>query len=417
MRGFQQTPEPLRLTSGTTLILAPDPTATATAIAVSIRIGGLEQRRQGGIGALLARMLGGDSQGRTPELLQRDVDGFGALGTLYDGSQLLAWSVCPPTEQALVQSAQALLLNTIAQPRFTDEALERARRDQLRALALQEEELVPRLFRALRGRALGLEQSIQGDPATLARLTTDDVQAFYRQFCTPERTTIAVVGRFEPETARRWVETSLSVGDWNQRPAGARELLPTISPIPEGLRDRIVPSLSGISAVAVSYLLPGLSQPEARADGAALQVLDAILGLGKSCRLFRVRDDQALGYEVRSLLQPGREATLWTTYLLGTQPVLTLREGLLATLHAARKAPITESELTRARTLLLAQRSQQRQLVLTRARALTWAETCGQGAVAELEFVRRIEAVKRGDVERVAERLLGGNPAIVRTGA
>lgn len=408
--------EPLRLPSGTTLVIVPDPSATATAITASIRIGGVEQRRQPGVGALLARMLGGDSQGRTPELLQRDVDGFGALGTLYDGNQLLAWSVCPPTEAALVQSAQTLLLNTLAQPRFTDDTLALARADQLRALALQEAELVPRLLRALRARAFGTEFSIQGDPGSLAHLSVGDVKGFYERFCTPERTTVAVVGKFAPEVARRWVETSLSVGDWNQRPAGMKELIPSQDPVPANLRDRVLSGLPGVSAAGVSFLLPGLSQSEARADWFALVVLDAIVGLGKACRLFRLRDDQSLGYEVRSVLLPGRDSTLWTGYLLGNRDPRELRDGLLKTLKGLGQNPgITDSELARAKTLLLAQRSQQRQLVLARARALSWAETSGLGAAAELEFPRRIEAVKRSDVERVAQTLFGGNPVVVRT--
>ena len=407
--------EPLRLPSGTTLVLVPDPSAPATAIAASVRLGGIEQRRQGGAGPLLARMLGGDSQGRTPELLQRDVDGFGALGTLYDGNQLLAWSVCPPTEAALVQSAQTLLLNTLAQPRFTEETLVQARTDQLRALALQEEELLPRLLRTLRTRAFGSDFSIQGDPASLQRLTVGDIKSFYAHFCTPERTTIAVVGKFAPEVARRWVETSLSVGDWNQRPAGVKELLPTIDPVPPGLRDRMISSLPGISAAGVGFLFPGLSKAEARADWPALLVLDAVLGQGKACRLFRLRDDNALGYEVRSVLLPGRDATLWASYILGNQSSLAMRDGLLKTLSQLRQAPPTDGELTRAKTLLLAQRSQQRQLVLPRARALITAETSGLGAAMELEFTKRIEAVKRSDVERVAQTLFGSNPVVVRT--
>ena len=411
----QSTIEPVRLPGGTTLVIVPDSTAPATAIVASVRIGGVEQRLQIGVATLLARLLGGDSQGRTPELLLRDVEGFGALGTSYDGSQLTAWSVCPPTEAALVQSAQTLLLNTLAQPRFTSEALEQARLEQLRAVTLWDEDLVPRLLRALEARALGTELLVQGDEVSLRRLSVADIQAFYGRYCTPERTTVAVVGKFEAQVARRWVETSLSVGDWNQRPMGAKELLPQTEPIPPGLRDQLVPAVAGISALAVGYLFPGLGRAEGRADWAALLVLDAVLGLGKACRLFRLREDQALAYEVRSVLLPARDRTLWAAYLLGNQDPARMKEALLKTLSELPRKPITEGELGRARALLIAQHNQQRQLVLARARALASAESSGLGAAFELEFSRRIEAVKRTDVERVARTLLGGNPAVVRT--
>ena len=411
----QDTIEPIRLPSGTTLVIVPDSSAPATAIVASVRIGGVEQRRQAGIAALLARMLGGDSQGRTPELLQRDVEGFGVLGTQYDGNHLALWSVCPPTEAALVQSAQALLLNTLAQPRFTEGALEQARTDQLRAVTLWGEDLVPRLLRDLQARALGTELAVQGDSESLRRVSIADVQSFYGRYCTPERTTIAVVGKFEADVARRWVETSLNIGDWSQRSISTKELLPTTEPVPPGLRDRFVPSLRGVSALAAGYLFPGLSQPSARADWAALLVLDAVLGLGKACRLFRLRDDQALAYEVRSQLLPARDATLWSAYLLGNQDPALMKQALLKTLAEAALKPILEIEIARAKALLLAQRNQQRQLVLTRARTLVWAESSGLGAAFELEFTRRIEAVKHSEVERVARTLLTGNPVIVRT--
>ena len=412
----QSAMEPIRLPGGTTLVVIPDSTAPATAIAVSVRIAGVELRRQPGVAALLARMLGGDSQGRTPELLQRDVEGLGALGTGYDGNQLTVWSVCPPTEEALVQSCQTLLLNSLAQPRFTNEALEVARTDQLRALALYEEELVPRLVLALRARALGTEFSVQGDETSLKRLSVADVRGVFTRYCTPERTTVAVVGKVEPEVARRWVETNLSAGDWNQRPAGAKEQLPATAPIPPGLRDRVLTGTPpGIAALGVAYLYPGLSQPEARADWAALRVLDAILGAGKACRLFRLRDEQSLGYEVRSQLLPARDALLWVAYVLGKQDPAAMKTGLLTTLADSTRQPFTDAELLRAKNLLLTQHTQQRQLVLSRARALAWAETCGLGAASELELARRIEAVKRTDVERVAKTLLSGNPAIIRT--
>ncbi len=412
----QNTIEPLRLPGGTTLVVMPDVSAPATAIAVSVRIAGVELRRQSGVATVLARLLGSDSQGRTPELLQRDAEGLGALGTAYDGNQLTAWSVCLPTEEALVQSCQTLLLNFLAQPRFTDEALDLARTDQLRALALYEEGLVPRLILALRARALGTEFSVQGDEESLKRLTVSDIRTVYTRYCTPERTTVAVVGKVDPEVARRWVEVNLSAGDWSQRPLGAKELMPATQPIPAGLRDRVLTGTPpGISALGVAYLYPGLSLPEARADWAALRVLDTILGGGKACRLFPLRDAQSLGYEVRSLLLPARDTTLWVAYVLGNQDPAAMKAGLLATLADALKKPFTDAELLRAKILLQTQHTQQRQLVLSRARALAWAETSGLGAASELELARRIEAVKRTDIERVAKTLLSGNPAIVRT--
>ena len=410
--------EPLRLASGSTLIVVPDPTVPATAIAVSFRIGWAEQRRQVGIASLLARMLGSDSVVRTPELLQRDVEGFGALGIQYDGSALTTWTVCAPTEAALVESAQTLLLNVVAQPRFSDQIFERARQEQRRALLLAEEGLLTQLIFSLRARAYGTEVSPFGDEASLARLTTGQVESFYRHFCSPERATIAVVGKTDVATARRWVETSLNAGDWERRAAGTKEVLSSPDPIPAGLRDRSLPrTLPGTAAVGLGYLFSGLADAGVRADWPALLVVDALLGQGKACRLFKVRDELALGYEVRTQVVPGRDGVLWAVYLLGHENPEAMKTALLQTLGQVAQGtkPFTDPELARAKTLLIHQHHQQRQLVLSRARALAWSESIGLGASFELEFEKRIESVKRSEIERVARTLLSGNPAVVRT--
>lgn len=410
--------EPLRLASGSTLIVVPDSTVSATAIAVSFRISWTEQRRQAGIASLLARMLGSDSVVRTPELLQRDVESFGALGIHYDGSTLTIWTVCQPTEAALAESAQTLLLNVVAQPRFSDQICERARAEQFRALQLSQEGLVAQLLLMLRARAFGTEMSPFGDEASLARLTTEQVESFYRHFCSPERATIAVVGKTDTATARRWVETSLNAGDWERRATGSKESIASPDPIPAGLRDRYLSAaLPGTAAVGLGYLAPGLAEAGARSDWAAFLVVDALLGQGKACRLFKLRDEQALGYEIRTQIVPGREGVLWVAYLLGHENPEAMKAALLQALGQVAKGtkPFTDPELARAKTLLINQHHQQRQLVLSRARALAWSESIGLSASFELEFSKRVEEVKRADIERVARTLLSGNPAVVRT--
>jgi zinc protease len=408
--------ESIRLDSGVTLIVVPDSSAPATAIAIGVRLGRSEERSQPGIASLLMRLLGSDSEGRPTSLLQRDVDGFGALGTEYDGNVLTGWTVCGPTEQGLSDATQTLLLNVFSQPRFSDPNLTTARQLQARALTLAEEGLLPSLLAAVRSRAFGTEATLFGDTQSLASVRVETVQAFYERFFRPDRTVVAVVGRTDLETAKRYVNTALGAGGYSDRTAGPKETLTLPEPVPSGLRDRVLSERSA-TALAVGYLAPGLALESTRTDWPTLMLLDAVLGGGKACRLFKLRDEKDLAYEVRTQLLPGRDASFWSAYVLGDVAPSVTKAALLALLTdlSSGKKPVTEAELNRARTYLLGRHTADRQLVLRRARAAAWTVAMGLDVRLETNLIRPLEAVTLADVNRLAKTIFGANPAFART--
>lgn len=406
--------ETFRLDNGTTLVVVPEPNAPVVSLAACVRAGALEEGNEPGIAALLTRCLGRESEARSSLLLQADVDAFGGFGAEYDGETIAAWVVSDPDPVEVARAAQTLLLNTLARPRFTEETLAVARAQQRRDLVLRRENFTVELLARLRNRATGVEVRLLGDEADVARLRASRVEAFHARWFRPDRTVVAVHGRGEPDSIRALVQTVLNVGGWNDLGPAPRTAAPPPEPVPDGLRDVVLERPGAFSAAGVAYLAPRAAVGPDR--HAALQVLDAALGGGKASRLFALRDRGGLGYEIRSVWTPGRAASVWSAYVLGTRSGPQMRDALLETTAALGKgtAPLGDAEVDRAKGFLIGQRRQTRQTAARRARASAWAEAMGLGDL-ERDYEARIGAVRRETVDALARELFATRPVVVRT--
>jgi predicted Zn-dependent peptidase len=149
-----------------------------------------------------------------------------------------------------------------------------------------------------------------------------------------------------------------------------------------------------------------------------LLLLDAVLGGGKSGRLFaRLRDGETepVGYDIKTLLTPNRAQSLWTVFVVGESAMKTSRDAITAEFNALADGtrPITAEELTRAKNYLKVRHQQGRQRLKERAFGIGWAETMGLDAAFDTDYAARLDTISLDDVNRMARRVLGGPPAIV----
>ena len=188
-----------------------------------------------------------------------------------------------------------------------------------------------------------------GSPEDLDNASLDDVKSFFRRFYTPNNASLAIVGDFDPDEARSLVEKYF--GDIPPGPHVERAF-------------RIDSSLSGAVDIA-SYdrvQLPRLymtwpTVPAFSNDQPALDMLEAILGDGRSSRLYR-----SLVYEKRS----AREVQVYhhDQEIAGEFIVQAtanpdhsleeLEEELLHQIEDIRSGNVDERELQRARNRIQA---------------------------------------------------------------
>lgn len=425
--------EALPLTSGARLVVIEEPASPLVAIDVFFRVGLGDEKETWGMNALLTRAWITEAQGRSKELLGWDIGRIGGnVGTYFDGDCAEIWAVSRADEASVREAAATLLLNLVTRPAFTDSAVEAARGSLLRDIAREQEDPMRYALDRLRARVwdqapysrapLGSEKTVRGITPTQAR-------EFYARYYRPDRAVIVVAGNIRPEAAKQIVEDNLNAGGWNEKGPSPAETPVRPETVPAGLRDRSVERRAPATTVMAGFLTPGTASSGSRTDYPALLVLDALLGGGKSARLFRtLRDTDGAAYEARSVLQASRQQGVLTGYVIAggqqkgadedaASSRARLRESLLREMRSLAASPdaITDADLSRAKAYLKGRHLRDRQRLKDRAFGAGWAEIMGLGAAFDTEYEKRIDAVTKEQVTRLAGVVLGSNPAVVYT--
>ena len=420
------------LPDGATLVTLPEPNAPGVVWDVFFRVGQGDEGPYHGIRSLLTRCWIGQTEWRSAPLLAGDLARVGAsVGTACGPDWTEVWGASGPDSYDVEKAAQTLFTNIIAGANFPRVAVEAARDEQIRALALRRDDLLFDVMDHAQGRAFGESPyalTPLGTEATVAAIPWAQAEKFYRRWFRPERAVIVAAGRITPDEARRRTMASLGAAGWDEgssvthTPVAAPPEKPVspVAALPEGLRDLRLSRRSPAGCVALAYLAPGLSGASGRGSYAALLVLDAILRGGKATRLFALRDRPdygvaPIGYEIRTVLLPGRGQSLWAVYVMGDRPAGEVRDRLRAALSALADGtqPLTDAEVARARVYLSARHGEARQRLRDRAFGVGWAETMGLGATFDTDYPFRLEAVTTEEVAHLAQKVLGANPAVV----
>ncbi len=427
-------PEVITLPSGATLIISPETDSPLAVIDIFFRVGYAEEQQAAadpGITSLLSRAWISQSEARGEELLGADIVALGGnVGASFGGDYTELYAVTLATEEAFQKAAQTLILNVIGQPTFPEAAVEEARQSQLRALQLENDQLLADTLSRLRRRLWDLSpytRSPLGTPESVRAITAQKVRTFYNKYFRPDRAVIVVAGNIPSERVRRIVEANISASGW----AGNRPKSPPVAALaPESLSqtppDVNVSRRARITFMMAGFLAPGTRQ--AAADYPALLLLEALVGGGKSSRLFRnLRDTKGIGYEVGSLLQPGMYQGLLAGYVA---TVTSSQQGpngaplsnpsdvsrsLIAEMKSLAARPPDEAEIARARALVKGRYALRHERLKERAFLLGWSEVMGLGAAFDTTFDARLDAVTPADLQRVIKSVLGGNHVLSMT--
>ena len=418
------------LGNGATLITLYEPDASLVAFDIFFRVGYAEERQAGaaeGIVPLLSRAWISSVEGRSAGRLARDIGAVGgSFGTAFGGDYVELYAVVPATRESVGNAAQTLVMNIIGRPEFSAEAVEEAKREQLRAIGLENDQIFNNTMSRLRARlwdASPYTRSPLGSESSVRALSPDTVKAFYSRYFRPDRAVIVVAGNIRPEDARRLIEANSNAAAWGEggksspvAPIAAEVLPRTPSDVQVSRRTRITFMMAG-------FLVPGTRE---RQDYPALLLLEALVGSGKGSRLFRnLRDARGIGYEVGAVLQPGMYQGLLAGYVAtatyrmgpaGPQPILEeVRKGLLGEMKSVLATPPDAEELARAKALVKGRYALRHERLKDRAWLLGWSEVMGLGADLDASFDARIDAVTPDQVQRLARRVLGANHVLALT--
>ncbi len=242
-----------------------------------------------------------------------------------------------------------------------------------------------------------------GSIADLEAATLDDVRAFHAVYYRPDNASLIVVGNFDPKTLDAWVDKYFAP---IARPAWPIPQVTAIEPVrtQPAVVDAYAPNVP-LPAVVISYPAP----PANSKDGAAIDVLDAVLSTGKSSRLYNalVYHQQAAEqvFSQPDLRQQGGLFIVGAILAAGHTP----DEGLAALqveIGRLRDAPVSATELAAAKNQLIAGVLRNRETIDGLGTEIGQAITVEGDAAKANADIADLDAVTADDVQRAAQTWL-----------
>ncbi len=379
--------------------------APTVAVRVYVKTGsiGEAERLGSGISHLYEHILhGGTTTTRTEKECATLLQAIGGSSNAYTRYDVTAYHVTTTPEHA--GTAIDLLADWMRNNVMDPAEVAREREVVQRELEKGEDEpatVLRHLYQATAFRTHPVRVPVIGYRENIARLTRDDLVAFYRERYVPNNAVVAVVGDLAKEEALALVKAAF--GPWERGPLPAFALPAE----PAQIAPRRAEREMGVATPKVRFGWPTV--PLHDPDLYALDVLAFVLGEGESSRLARrVVDEKRLARRA--------SATSWTPAFGAGQLHVDLDVDDAGRIDAALEAALEECEaaarhqhagdVERAIRLKRAERAAQVQSNEGRAEDLALSLIATGDPHFGDRYLERIERVKPEDVRAAARRYL-----------
>jgi zinc protease len=253
---------------------------------------------KGGTASLVAALLNQGTATRSAREIADAIDSIGGALDTGAGSDLTSASVLVMKDSFDV--GMNMLADVIRRPAFAPEEIERQRKQTIQSLgvSLEDPDFIARavLNRLIYGfHPYGFPDS--GMPATIEKITRDDLREFHRRYFAPNNSILAIVGDVTADEAM--AAATRVFGDW-QRQA----VQPPPLPDPPRPTRRVV-VIDKPDSVQTAVRVGQLAIPRKTPDYMSMDQAIRILGGEGSNRLFRVlRSERGLTYSASADLNP-----------------------------------------------------------------------------------------------------------------
>jgi zinc protease len=390
------------LPNGLRILLVEDHRVPSVAINVGYRVGGKDDPPgRSGFAHLFEHLMFKGTRNTSPETIDRLTEDIGGLNNAFTADDITNYYEVVPSnylETLLWAEADRLASLNVTEANFhTERDVVIGEYDQ-RILAEPYgmlDELVNREAYAVHP----YKRGVIGDPENLRAATLEDVVAFHRTYYRPDNAVLVVAGDFDPAQTNAWI-------DWYfgriPHPAEPVPRVTVVEPAQQAERTFTYRAANvPLPAIEYAYHIP----PWRHADSAALDVVETLLGMGKSSRLY-----QSLVYRSRVATSAGAQADLREhAGLFGLRAIAsagvaaaTLRAALDTEIAALQDELPSEDEMERVKTQIASSFVRGRQTYNSLAIALVRSAVERDDPGAVNTDLDRYRAVTASDVQRVA---------------
>ncbi len=396
------------LSNGIRVLLKRNPAVPLFSIHAAF-LGGLRYEDTGtnGTSNFMAEMFTRGTSNRSAEDIAVQIEGLGGTVDGFSGKNSVGVTLSSLSEN--FEGALDIFSDVILNPSFSDEEMERGRREILAALEKQQDNLTGKTVRNFlktlflkhpyRFNVLGTEENVSG-------FNSADILGFYERVIRPENMVISVAGDIDMEKTLGVLEKlfgSMKKGGFEKtRPPRESALLAARETV-EFEKDK-----------AQTHIIAGFHAPGFKSrDRYAFEVLNSVLS-GQGGRLFiELRDKKSLAYAVTSFYVPGMDGGYFGVYI-GTAPqkekeaLGAIKEQLQLVLKG-----VGEQELERAKNYIVGSFEIGLQRNSAQASTVAFDELYGIGTYEYRKFPEKILAVTADDVARVARKYINPEAAAV----
>jgi zinc protease len=238
----------------------------------------------------------------------------------------------------------------------------------------------------------------------------EDLQNHFRMGYAPNNATMVVSGDVSADEVIRLAEKYIE-------PIPSREPPPkvtTVEPEQKGERRIVVRKPAQLPIVMAAYHIPQTDSP----DYYPLQLLDNILSAGQSSRLYqRLVDKDQLALSVNSGFSNAFDPTLFIFRMqprAGIEPAA-CEKALYEELNRVATAPVSDTELTKAKNIVLAEFYQQMKTINGRANTIGTYEVFFGDYNKLFRAEEELKKVTAADLQRVAAKYFRDDNRTVAT--
>jgi zinc protease len=363
-----------------------------------------EPADKGGVSGLAASMLMKGTKTRSAREISEAVENMAAELSGYSGRN--SFGLHGKFLRRDFQQGFRLFAESLREPTFPEEELEKKRRETLGALKQQKDQLTQTAFllfmeahygtHPYSRNPLGTEKSVQA-------MTAGDLKAFYERWADPRNMVIAVSGDIGTEEALDAVRKAF--GDFPKRP-GFRPLGAIPVPPLDAVRKSEEQREKQQAHFVIGYPGARFTDP----DRYALDVLGSALA-GMGGRLFvNLRDKKSLAYSVTSFSSEQVDPGFFAFYM-GTSADKLDRAvaDTLKEISEVKKGGITPEEFERAKKWMIGTYEIGLQSNGSYTSKMVYNELYGVGYEETFTAPEKIAAVSLADVNRLAAAVLDAN--------
>ncbi|MCX6565093.1 MAG: pitrilysin family protein [Candidatus Aminicenantes bacterium] len=245
----------------------------------------------------------------------------------------------------------------------------------------------------------GYAGSIFGTEKSLGSLKPRDLKNFYERQFVAGNMIVAAVSDLPADALFALIERHFAKIRPGQAPAPDSPFVPQNPPYPT----RTIVKGQQQSVVSCGYLLPPIS----RRDYVLIALIENMLGRGPGSRLWSLRTEKKLSYQVSALASSSREAGLLEAYLeTEADKTDSAREDLASALTEFWRNGVSPEEFSAGRAVLRADFLRANETKAYRVSTLGFFESSGLGAEFFGQFSAELSSLTLDEVNAEIKRLL-----------